>query len=113
MSSNCSLRINFVLHLIKLLTLGAMASGSVPLLLAQAEPQATPKKETGAPPATLDDENLEKALKLLREKMAEVEKTHAVATVAEPLPKADSKTTNARAAPPIALAKNSSDDQSS
>src|SRR5258707_1165352 len=78
MSPNCNRRVNFVLQTMRLLVLGAMIEGTSAAVFAA--DQASPLKTAPAPAQpTLTGENLDKAVKLLREKVAEQEKAEMLA----------------------------------
>jgi len=78
MSPNFKRRINVVLQTMRLLVLGAVIEGTSATVFAA--DQASPLKTAPAPgQPTLTGENLDKAVKLLREKVAEQEKAQMLA----------------------------------
>src|SRR5437773_12201413 len=81
-NSNCQQRIGpSVLHLIQPLIVAAVLQINGATVFAQATNQnAISRSAPGAAPANTNDESWEKALQVLRLKMAELDKTNAVAS---------------------------------
>src|SRR5260221_5669204 len=90
MSPNFKRRINFVLQTMRLLILGAIIEGTSATVFA-ADPTPPSKIDPTPGQPTLNEENVDKAIKMLREKSAEQEKLLAAAKAAagddQPTPK--------------------------